>query len=95
MIPHLRYPFRVGATVATVDQGSPDEIAQCVYAVLATRRGERVENPTYGTPSYVFRQGGVDEIELRQIVDEHEPRASILTDSQFTGLAQTVGVAIQ
>lgn len=95
MIPHLRYPFSVGAKVATVDQGSPDEIAQCVYAVLATAPGDRTEEPEFGFPPQLFRQGGVDLEELRRSVEEHEPRASVLTDSEFADLAQTVRVTLQ
>lgn len=95
MIPHLRYPVSVGAKVATVDQGSREEIAQCVYGIIGLRQGERAENPELGTPSYLFRQGGVDEDELRRLVEEQEPRASLLTESEWDGLMQTVRVSIQ
>lgn len=95
MIPHLRYPFAVvNGKAATVDQGSPEEIAQCVYAIIGTRVGSRSENPEVGVPSYLFRPGGVDEAELRHLVEEQEPRARPLTESEWDGLMQTVKVRL-
>ena len=78
----------------TVDQDSKDEIAQCVYAILATEPGTRTELPEFGFASQLFRQGGVDLEELRQAVEEWEPRAQILTESEFEGLVQRVKVTI-
>lgn len=95
MIPHLRYPFTVGATVATVDQGAPAEIAQCVYAVLATEPGDRAEHPAFGFESQLFRRGGVDLEELRRVVGDFEPRADLLTEATLEDLAETVRVTIQ
>lgn len=81
--------------VATVAQGSREEIAQRVYAIVGTRLGERSENVEMGVPSYLFRQGGVDEAELRRLVEEQEPRVTLLTESEWAEMAETVRVVIQ
>lgn len=94
-VPKLRIPFEVGPRGAkTVEQDTPQEIAQCVYAILATQPGERTELPEFGFASQLFRQGGVDLEELRQAVEEWEPRAEILTESEFEGLVQLVKVTV-
>lgn len=95
-ISHLAYPFKIAnGRTAVVDQGSPAEVAQCVYAILATQPGDREENPAFGFESQLFRQGGVDLDELRRVVEEREPRASILTEAQIEGLTESVKVTVQ
>lgn len=95
MIPHLRHPFQIiNGKSAVVDQDSTQEIAQSVYAVLATEPGDRDENPTFGFESQLFVKGGVDLDELQRVVEESEPRASILTEAQWDGLLETVRVEV-
>lgn len=84
----------IPARAKTVEQGSKDEIAQCVFAILNTVPGQRTDDPGWGFPDQTFRQGGVDLNELRRVVEEHEPRASVLTDSEFEGLVQRVRVKL-
>lgn len=94
-IPKLAWPFDVvDGRVRVVEQGSANEVAQCVYAVLATQPGDRTERPGFGFPSQLFRQGGVDLDELRAAVENWEPRASVLTEAQFEGLTENVRVSI-
>lgn len=93
---HLSVSEKVlpAAKASTVEQDSKDEIAQCVYAILATEPGTRTELTEFGYPSQLFRQGGADLEELRQVVETWEPRASILTEAEFSGLVETVKVNV-
>lgn len=75
--PHFAVPLRLDRTgrFATVEQDSPDEIAQCVAACLATPEGSRVEAPDYGSPRTDFHVGNL--ADLVAAVAEWEPRADI------------------
>lgn len=49
IVPRLSWPLTLdGATLATVEQDSLEEIAQCVALVVSTGVGTRVELPDYG-----------------------------------------------
>jgi hypothetical protein len=75
--PHLSFPLRlVGGRFATVEQDSPQHIAECVEAAARTERGWRIEAPDFGVPDYVLAAGGVDVGELRSALLESEPRAA-------------------
>jgi phage baseplate assembly protein W len=55
-IPHFAYPFRLAGngSFATVEQDTPDELAQCVAIALMTPIGSRIEDLDYGTPRMDF-----------------------------------------
>lgn len=83
-IPHLSLPFRLqDGSFATSEQGTADEIADCVQVLVSTVTGQRIEVPTYGIPSPVFAQEApqVSPI-LLATVQKWEPRANIaISDS--------------
>lgn len=97
-VPKLRVPFSMGVgskmRAQVVEQDSIDEVAACVYAVLATKRGERDEEPSFGIEDQAFRQGGADLDEIHSAVESWEPRADILTEAQFDQLVQYVEVRV-
>jgi hypothetical protein len=78
--------------VDAVEQDSDAEIAQCVYAVLATEQGQRLDLPDYGLPDQTFGEGGADLDAIREAAEEWEPRAEVLTDSEFDGIVDQVVV---
>lgn len=79
-MPKLAIPLRLSGTkLATVEQDTQDEVAQCVYAVAATELGTRLERRDFGVTSPLFRQGGADLVEIQGAVERWEPRASIET----------------
>lgn len=95
--PHFAYPFRIinrGGRVAavTVSQDSSSEIAQCVFDILGTRLGARDDEPELGVVDPTFSMLDLDDI--RSQVEQFEPRAVVLTDSQLNGLVQRVSVAV-
>lgn len=69
--PHLSWPLRLaGSRLATVDQDSPDEISQRVWALMRTPRGWREEYPDMGVNT-LFRDGGADLVEIARQLDSY------------------------
>lgn len=77
-VPHFRWPFRIDpdGTAAVVEQDSADDVTQCVQVLLATRPGERVELPEYGTPDPVFAVA-TQHAEILAAAERWEPRATL------------------
>src|SRR3954447_19467853 len=76
-VPKLRVPFQIaGKRAAIVEQDTPDEIGQCVAAILRTPVGSRVDEPEFGIDELTFGSE-VDSAALLQALDEWEPRASV------------------
>lgn len=72
---HLALPLRLTSDgrFAALDQGSPEEIAQSVALLAATRPGERRSVPGYGIPDPLG--GGFDPDVLDDAIEEWEDRA--------------------
>jgi hypothetical protein len=79
-IPHPTIPVQITASggLATVDQGSPEEIAQCVEAIVRTPLNWRDDLPELGLPDQTFRMGGADPAVVSRALDTYEPRAEHL-----------------
>lgn len=76
-IPHFSFPFRLsGGSPATVEQGSDDEILDCVEVLLSTEPGERIDLPDYGLEDQTFREGGASRTAIQNTIRTWEPRAS-------------------
>jgi len=78
--PHPQIPVKLtaGLELTTVEQGSADEIAQCVEAILRTPLGWRDDLPELGLPDQTFRMGGADPSVVARALDTYEPRADVL-----------------
>jgi hypothetical protein len=97
-MPRLAWPPRFDPVSgsALVDQGSPEEIQQCVGVVCVARPGRVIEVPAMGIHDQAFRQGGVDLAELESAVATWEPRApTTMTASEIVEAAQSVGINIK
>lgn len=79
-VPHFALPFRLDPTgrFATVEQDSPEELAQCVAVCLTTPQGSRVEVPDYGSPRTDFHVPPPESIV--DAVHEWEPRVDLHVD---------------
>lgn len=91
--PQFAVPFHVeGGKVAVVEQGSAQEIRDCVVACLRTKVGSRMDAPEYGIPDKTFsrqpRNPSAD-VYLRA-VEEAEPRARLLGSAEVEDLIQRV-----
>lgn len=91
-VPHFALPLRlVGGDFATVEQDTPDEVAQSVQVLLTTPVGSRDEVPDYGVDEMAFQQMTLVEAstldELSNTVEAWEPRARV-NWSEVQGVGQ-------
>lgn len=81
MIPHLSFPLRfINGLAATVEQDSPEHLAERVSVVAHTAIGDRLEDPQFGRPDDLSRAGRIDLDALRQAFQDSEPDANLLLD---------------
>lgn len=81
-VPHFSFPFRfAGNQIMVSDQGSDDEILDCVEVLLSTEPGERIDLPAYGLEDQTFRQGGASQSEISSAIRAWEPRALVEIDA--------------
>lgn len=93
--PKFAYPFSVVAGhVQVVEQDDPAEVEACVYYVLATEEGSRMELPDFGVADPTLLEGGVDPAVLLAAVAEWEPRAEGLATETIDDLVQKVQVQV-
>lgn len=93
-IPKLAVPLRfAGSGLATVEQDSADERAACVYAIVATERGSRIEEPTFGVEDPTFEALPLDLAEWLAQIALFEPRAEVTTQQDIERELVLVGVA--
>lgn len=94
-IPKLRVPLRLeNGRLALVEQDSQDNVAACVYALLATERGSRLEDPDFGVESRLFDQMPVDVDEWLEQIAAYEPRAEVQTQQEIEDLTGLVLVEV-
>lgn len=94
-MPKLGLPVRIrGTGLATVEQDSAEDVAQCVYAVAATELGSREERREFGVTSPLFRQGGADLAEIQAAVDRWEPRATIETSQELVDALDLIRIEV-
>jgi phage baseplate assembly protein W len=92
--PHFSHPFRVSDSAATVEQGSTDEITDCVTAALSTEAGSRLDVPDYGIPDETFTQLGPNpnaDLYLAA-VEAVEPRAHLLGEAAVEEMTKRVTI---
>lgn len=78
LIPKLKIPLAlVGGELATVEQGTDGEIAQCVYAIVATPVGSRVDDTEFGVEDPTFDPTPLDPTEILAAVNTYEPDAHV------------------
>lgn len=97
-VPHLRAPFEVAdGKAAVVEQDSEREIRDCVFAVLSTPVGSRMEEPDYGIPDELFElmRPGMDAAAVLAAIEEWEPRARfLLAEVELEDLVKQVEIRL-
>jgi phage baseplate assembly protein W len=98
VIPKLQVPIQMGTKgLRTVEQNSADELAACIYALAATERGSRLEEPDYGVEDPTFdqipREDAFDELRAQAAI--YEPRAQISSVEALTGTLAKIGVGVE
>lgn len=89
-VPHLAIPFRiVNGSVAESEQGSVEEIEDCVESILRTFAGTRIDNPDFGIPDEAFTQQTPNSSAELYIaaIEAQEPRARVLGRARLVELA--------
>lgn len=81
--PHFDIPFRLlPAGTPVTEQDTFEEIANCVEVIIRTPLGFRDDAPDFGFPNLELLSQPVINQELQEIVDNQEPRASVLLREQ-------------
>lgn len=94
-IPKLRVPLQMrNGRLALVEQDSQDNVAACVYALLATERGSRLEDPDFGVEDPTFATMPVDVDEWLEQIAAYEPRAEVQTAQEVGDLIGAVLVEV-
>lgn len=71
-VPHLSFPLRLARNrFVALEQDSPLEVSQRVWALLRTPRGYREDTPDLGIPFPGFRRGGTDLVEISRQIDTY------------------------
>lgn len=92
-IPDLSVPIRFeGGDFARVEQGSPEEIAQCVEAVLRTFVGTRIVAPEFGIPDATFHQlSPTPSAEAYMaVIEQFEPRARLVGEARIEEMVERI-----
>lgn len=88
---HFALPFELnGASFATVEQDSEEDITACIVGILRSRIGYRDDGPEFGISDPTFLQGGANLEVLRAIIDTFEPRAERVLSRDPALLARLV-----
>jgi hypothetical protein len=99
-MPHLAWPLhREGTSLATVEQDSVQEVAQCVAILLSTEVGTFLHQPEFGITDPLFDRIPVDLEPLDQAAADFEDRAVLTftddTDNATLALGEDqVGVLV-
>jgi hypothetical protein len=90
--PQFALPFRIlGGTAQVNEQGSADDIAACVEAILRYPMGYRPEAPEFGRPrGLAFNKGDLELAQLAAQLARLEPRAAYLLEEEPEALEAAV-----
>src|ERR1035437_6234736 len=91
-IPRFSLPFSLDFSghARVNDQDSPEDISDCVEAILRTHKGQREELPLFGITDPTFEHQPVALEPIIQAVLDQEPRASILINQAPSSFDQLV-----
>lgn len=95
--PHISFPFRLnalGTSAVAVEQDGEAEVNDCVWVLLSTPLGTRIEVPDYGLPDQTFREGGASLPELISILARWEDRypIEVSREKELTDLVDRVRI---
>lgn len=92
---HLSSPFTITANGAlTVEQGTPEDITQCVYRVAVFPEGYREDLPQYGVPELAFEAIPLDLATYEAALNLWEPRAELESSEMAEGIQAARKVAV-
>lgn len=81
--PHFAVPFRIReGSALCVEQDSPEDVIQCVSAIVRTQKGFRLEIPGFGIDNPVMQENGPSIPELEAALRTWEPRADFTLEKK-------------
>ncbi len=90
----LRVPFEIsGGKALTVEQATIDEVEQNVRVIVATRRGERLATPDFGTGDPVFDLRP-DIADFEAAIERFEPRAVVSITADDDNLDRNFSIRV-
>lgn len=96
--PVLQWPFKIneaGTAIDYVEQDTPAEVAQRVAVLFSTNPGDLVDEPAFGIPEPIFKEGGITQDELLSAVNKWVPEAALIfTTDELVELVQTIEVEV-
>lgn len=92
--PHFAHPFRIGQSVAVVDQDTDEEILGCVWAICSTEVESRDEVPEFGVEDLAFRSEAEVTQEVVEAVREWEPRVDTDATTEIEDLIMRTEVNV-
>lgn len=82
-VPHFDMPFSYhGAKPAVVEQDSPEDVMNCVEAIVRTTIGDRAELPGFGIEDMAFLVQPLPLTFMLEAISTYEPRAIALADQE-------------
>jgi hypothetical protein len=98
-VPHFDFPLRLfGSNMATTEQDSIDDIANCVEVICLTPHGWFPELPDFGLTDPTFNLQPLDPHDIVEEISEQEPRAEVLVETapdKLDNLIARVQVEVQ
>lgn len=79
MAERTAFPLRVASDgrMATVEQDSDEDVAQCLLNVGRTRPGERWDEPALGVEPLEFTERPLDLTQMTEALRRYEPRRTV------------------
>jgi hypothetical protein len=94
-VPKLRIPLRLeNGRLGICEQDSQENVAACVYAILAFERGSRIEDIDFGVEDPTFDTMPIDVDEWLEQISRYEPRANVQTSQEVGDLIGAVLVNV-
>ena len=82
-LPHFDAPFELMRTgVKVVEQGSPEEIAACIFNICVCEEGFREDRPEFGIPPLLFQTLPLNTEALKVQINRFEPRATLTVTAE-------------
>lgn len=77
-VPHFDLPFRLsGSSFAVVDQDTPEDVTNCVEAIVRTPLGFRDDSPDFGLEDLTFNNQPFNVERLVSLIENQEPRLPV------------------
>lgn len=93
--PHFDLPFRLsGKSFATVQQDSPEDVANCVECIVRTPSGFREDTEDFGLDDLTFNNQPLNLALVKSQIQRQEPRASLLVEQDVMDLVNRLTIKV-